>query len=93
MTSIRRVGHGLSCWRPRSFSYDGLSRLTGETNPESGTINYHYDENRRVAAVSPRSWISFCSGCPMFVPHGRTWGSPVLFLTYPLAPRTRSSDI
>jgi hypothetical protein len=31
---------------------------------------------RRLAPVSPRSWIRFCSGCPMFVPHGtssRPW--------------------
>jgi hypothetical protein len=36
----------------------------------------------RVAALSPRSWIRSCSGCPMFVPHGRTWGSSVLFLVF-----------
>jgi RHS repeat-associated protein len=29
----------------RSFYYDGLSRLTSATNPESGTINYRYDPN------------------------------------------------
>jgi YD repeat-containing protein len=27
----------------RTFSYDGLSRLTSETNPESGTATYTYD--------------------------------------------------
>lgn len=34
-----------SIWRPRSFSYDSLSRLLTATNPESGTIVYGYDLN------------------------------------------------
>src|SRR5581483_6357902 len=29
----------------RSFQYDGLSRLTQATNPESGTVTYTYDGN------------------------------------------------
>lgn len=29
-------------WRVRSFAYDGLSRLTQATAPESGTTNYYY---------------------------------------------------
>jgi RHS repeat-associated protein len=36
-------------WRPRSFVYDSLSRLTTATNPESGTISYAYDANGNVA--------------------------------------------
>jgi RHS repeat-associated protein len=32
-----------SSWRPRTFSYDSLSRLLSATNPESGTITYSYD--------------------------------------------------
>jgi RHS repeat-associated protein len=32
-----------SSWRPRIFAYDALSRLTSETNPESGTTTYGYD--------------------------------------------------
>jgi len=35
-------------WRPRSFTYDFLSRLTSATNPESGTISYTYDANGNV---------------------------------------------
>ena len=34
--------------RVRSFVYDGLSRLTSSTNPESGTISYQYDANSNV---------------------------------------------
>ena len=41
-------------WRPRSFVYDSLSRLTSATNPESGTITYSYDANGNVATkVAP----------------------------------------
>jgi RHS repeat-associated protein len=32
-----------SAWRPRSFTYDSLSRLLAATNPESGSISYTYD--------------------------------------------------
>ena len=32
-------------WRVRSFSYDGLSRLTQENTPEGGTVNYSYSGN------------------------------------------------
>jgi len=35
-------------WRPRSFAYDSLSRLTSAANPESGTITYSYDANSNV---------------------------------------------
>jgi RHS repeat-associated protein len=42
-------------WRPRSFTYDMLSRLLNATNPESGTITYTYDNNGNVASkVSPK---------------------------------------
>lgn len=29
----------------RTYTYDGLGRLTSETNPESGTKNYYYDSD------------------------------------------------
>lgn len=32
-------------WRPRSYTYDSLSRLLTAINPESGTISYTYDAN------------------------------------------------
>jgi RHS repeat-associated protein len=41
-------------WRPRTFVYDAMSRLTSETNPESGTVNYNYNSNGDLSAkVSP----------------------------------------
>jgi RHS repeat-associated protein len=30
-------------YQPRTYTYDGLGRLTSETDPESGTTNYYYD--------------------------------------------------
>jgi len=41
-------------WRPRSATYDSLSRLLTATNPESGTIMYQYDSNS--ACPSPNSF-------------------------------------
>jgi RHS repeat-associated protein len=44
-----------STWRPRSFVYDSLSRLTSATNPESGTITYAYDFNSNLLTrVAPK---------------------------------------
>lgn len=37
-------------WRPRSFTYDSLSRLTKAINPESGTINYAFDANGNLTS-------------------------------------------
>ena len=36
----------------RSYSYDGIGRLTSETNPESGTTTYVYDTNSTCAITS-----------------------------------------
>lgn len=35
--------------RPRTFTYDSLSRLLTSTNPEVGTITYTYDANSNVS--------------------------------------------
>jgi RHS repeat-associated protein len=37
-------------WRPRSFVYDSLSRLTSAINPESGTVSYAYDNNSNLTS-------------------------------------------
>ena len=40
----------------RSFTYDALARLTSATNPESGTINYGYDNNGNLTSkTDPRT--------------------------------------
>jgi RHS repeat-associated protein len=42
-------------WRPRSFNYDSLSRLTNATNPESGATSYSYDPNSNlITKTSPK---------------------------------------
>ena len=45
-----------SNWRPRSFVYDALSRLTSASNPEAGTITYSYDLNGNLTTrVVPKA--------------------------------------
>ena len=42
-------------WRTRLFQYDSLSRLTSASNPESGTIQYYYDNNGNLSSkVAPQ---------------------------------------
>jgi YD repeat-containing protein len=41
----------------RSYAYDGLSRMTSETNPESGTKTYQYDQVGPVAC-NGSGWTS-----------------------------------
>jgi len=50
LTSVKQWGGPYNSSNPRirSFTYDGLSRLTSATNPESGTISYQYDGNSNV---------------------------------------------
>ena len=41
-------------WRTRTYTYDGLSRLTSENNPESGSVSYTYNTNGDLATkVAP----------------------------------------
>jgi len=44
-TAFTSCASAAATWRPRSFGYDSLSRLTSAQNPESGTITYVYDAN------------------------------------------------
>src|SRR5207245_5310539 len=41
-------------WRPRTFTYDSLSRLLTAANPESGTILYTYDAD--TLCLTPNSY-------------------------------------
>jgi RHS repeat-associated protein len=45
-------------WRPRSFAYDSLSRLTNSTNPESGTITYTYNNDSVVLSKTDARGIT-----------------------------------
>ena len=42
----------------RSFAYDSLKRLTAATNPESGSINYQYDENGNLLVKTDARSVS-----------------------------------
>ncbi len=41
-------GGASTCTQTRTFTYDALSRLKQALNPESGTINYTYDNNSNL---------------------------------------------
>lgn len=54
-TAFNSCSGAPATWRPRSFVYDSLSRLTNATNPENGTITYSYDANGNLASrVAPK---------------------------------------
>ena len=56
LTRVDQMGNDPSSanWRSRTFQYDSLSRLTHANNPESGTINYAYDNNSNlISKISP----------------------------------------
>jgi YD repeat-containing protein len=50
LTGVTQKGGSTSSstWRTRTFTYDGMSRLTQSVNPESGTINYFYTTPKGV---------------------------------------------
>jgi RHS repeat-associated protein len=52
LVSVQQWGgaSGSSNARTRSFSYDGLGRLTSASNPEAGVIGYSYDLNSNVSS-------------------------------------------
>jgi RHS repeat-associated protein len=55
-TAFSSCASAPATWRPRSFVYDSLSRLTSATNPESGTATYAYDPNSNLATrVVPKA--------------------------------------
>jgi RHS repeat-associated protein len=43
LTNVTQNAQPNGTAQSRSYSFDGLSRLTSETNPESGTTSYSYD--------------------------------------------------
>ena len=50
LTSVAQMGGTTDStqWRNRTFVYDGLSRVTSATEPESGNTTYTYDNNGNV---------------------------------------------
>ena len=49
---------GTSGQHLRSFVYDGLSRLTSASNPETGTVGYSYDSARLLSKTNARGIIT-----------------------------------
>ena len=45
LTKVTQVGQSPSPNMVRNFGYDGLKRFMSAQNPESGTVNYQYDNN------------------------------------------------
>ena len=74
-----------AAWRPRSFTYDSLSRLLTATNPESGTISYTYDlagnvlQKTSPAANQTGSAVTTISACydALNRPTGRAYSAQV----------------
>jgi YD repeat-containing protein len=52
LNNLTSVNQGV---QTRTFSYNSLSRLLSANNPESGTINYGYDNNGKCAPESIQS--------------------------------------
>jgi YD repeat-containing protein len=50
LRAVNQHGTSSEAARNRTFQYDGLSRLTSSTNPETGTIGYGYDANGNLTA-------------------------------------------
>jgi RHS repeat-associated protein len=61
LTGVTQMGGSTSTqWRVRTFAYDGLSRLTSATEPESGTTTYTYDLNSNLLTkTSPTVPITY----------------------------------
>lgn len=47
-TPLKSCAAAPAAWKPRSFTYNGLSELISSTNPETGTIAYTYDLDGNV---------------------------------------------
>jgi RHS repeat-associated protein len=41
-------------WQARTYAWDAMSRLTSETNPESGTVTYRYDASGHTGDLTSR---------------------------------------
>ncbi|MEK6289733.1 MAG: RHS repeat-associated core domain-containing protein [Acidobacteriota bacterium] len=48
LTSVTQIQGNPQATQTRTFSYDSLKRLKQAVNPESGTINYTYDDNSNL---------------------------------------------
>jgi RHS repeat-associated protein len=49
LTQVQQIQGSPSVTQTRTFVYDSLSRLTSASNPESGVVNYTYDNNSNLS--------------------------------------------
>jgi len=61
LASVTQNAQGTST-QSRNFSYDGLGRMTLESNPENGTVNYFYDSLTNDAACGSPSFRGEAGG-------------------------------
>ena len=88
LTTVTQSGIvGSDTARTRTFSYDGLSRLHSDTNPESGTTTYTYDNSSNVLTkVDARSITTAYTYDALNRVTGKTYsdGSPSVGYVYDL---------
>jgi len=48
-TAFSTCATASAAWRPRAFTYNSLSQLLSESNPESGAVNYTYDNDGNMS--------------------------------------------
>jgi RHS repeat-associated protein len=53
LLTVTQNAQATSGQQTRSYTYDAMSRLTSETNPESGTKNYVYDSDSTMCTNGP----------------------------------------
>ncbi|HET9183008.1 MAG TPA: RHS repeat domain-containing protein [Candidatus Angelobacter sp.] len=95
-TSFTDCASAPASWRPRSFVYDSLSRLTSASNPESGTVTYSYaaettcnpaGEELRTKTDARGLVTTYCYDAEHRVTQ-KTFSdsTPALYFTYDVAP-------
>ncbi len=60
LTSVQQYSPDSAVTQTRTFNYDALGRLTTAANPESGTINYRYDNNGNLLAKWDSRPVTTC---------------------------------
>jgi RHS repeat-associated protein len=58
LTGVSQVDPVTGHNQTRSFAYDSLKRLTSAMNPESGVVNYQYDENGNLRVKTDARGVS-----------------------------------
>jgi len=90
LDDLTGVSQGL---QTRTFVYDSLKRLTGATNPESGTVSYGYDANGNLTSKTDARSITttyIYDGLDRLTTRSYSDGTPTVTYTYDSASVTNS---